>query len=243
MSRRVFEIFLSSTARGLAPHRAKVREMVERLHQASICMETFGAKPTRPLATCREEVLKADALVVIVGHRYGWIPTAEEGGDNEKSITWWEVHWAFDGGKPVYAYLIDEKAPWNGEREQDRLVPAKSQKEADEVWRAVRNLQDFRTFLDANTTRELFTSADDLGGKVATSLANWLQDERLKIAAKNDDDSRGTEPQPGASPPPAWSGSPFPGLRAFTPADAPIFFGRRRETDFLVAKLCDSSAR
>lgn len=28
------------------------------------------------------------------------------------------------------------------------------------------------------------------------------------------------------SPLPLWQGSPFPGLRAFTPADAPIFFGR-----------------
>lgn len=34
-----------------------------------------------------------------------------------------------------------------------------------------------------------------------------------------------------------WQGSPFPGLRAFTPADAPIFFGRGRETDDLVGRL------
>jgi formylglycine-generating enzyme required for sulfatase activity len=34
-----------------------------------------------------------------------------------------------------------------------------------------------------------------------------------------------------------WQGSPFPGLRAFTPEDAPIFFGRGRETDALVQRL------
>ncbi|MBZ0320263.1 MAG: ATP-binding protein [Anaerolineae bacterium] len=34
-----------------------------------------------------------------------------------------------------------------------------------------------------------------------------------------------------------WPGSPFPGLRAFTPADAPIFFGRGRETDALLQKV------
>lgn len=33
--------------------------------------------------------------------------------------------------------------------------------------------------------------------------------------------------------PPLWVGSPFPGLRAFTPADAPIYFGRGRESDEL----------
>src|SRR5262249_43462706 len=31
-----------------------------------------------------------------------------------------------------------------------------------------------------------------------------------------------------------WVGSPFPGLRSFSEADAPIFFGRGRETDELV---------
>lgn len=40
--------------------------------------------------------------------------------------------------------------------------------------------------------------------------------------------------------PPLWEGSPFPGLRAFTPEDAPIFFGRGRETDALIRKVADT---
>ncbi|NLF78373.1 MAG: SUMF1/EgtB/PvdO family nonheme iron enzyme [Chloroflexi bacterium] len=40
--------------------------------------------------------------------------------------------------------------------------------------------------------------------------------------------------------PERWHGSPFPGLRAFGPDDAPIFFGRGRETDALVEKVRDS---
>ena len=34
-----------------------------------------------------------------------------------------------------------------------------------------------------------------------------------------------------------WPGSPFPGLRAFTDKDAPIFFGRGRETDDVADRL------
>jgi Domain of unknown function (DUF4062) len=34
-----------------------------------------------------------------------------------------------------------------------------------------------------------------------------------------------------------WPGSPFPGLRAFTDKDAPIFFGRGRETDDLTDRI------
>jgi formylglycine-generating enzyme required for sulfatase activity len=44
-------------------------------------------------------------------------------------------------------------------------------------------------------------------------------------------------------PPERWKGSPFPGLRAFMPDDAPIFFGRGRETDSLIARLADPACR
>ncbi len=37
-----------------------------------------------------------------------------------------------------------------------------------------------------------------------------------------------------------WQGSPFPGLRAFTPADEPIYFGRGRKTDALIKKVAES---
>jgi hypothetical protein len=45
------------------------------------------------------------------------------------------------------------------------------------------------------------------------------------------------------SPLPLWQGSPFPGLRAFTPADAPIFFGRGGFTDALIRRLADPATR
>jgi formylglycine-generating enzyme required for sulfatase activity len=50
----------------------------------------------------------------------------------------------------------------------------------------------------------------------------------------------GCEPQSSQA---LWPGSPFPGLRAFTPDDAPIFFGRGRETDALVRFLCAPAKR
>ncbi len=36
-----------------------------------------------------------------------------------------------------------------------------------------------------------------------------------------------------------WEGSPFPGLRPFTPADEDIFFGRERETDAVIKRLTE----
>jgi hypothetical protein len=182
MPREVFDIFLSSTSKDLQACRAKVTEMIDRMRQTTVRMETFGAKPAKPLAACRDEVQNCDALIVIVGHRYGWIPSKKDGGDGERSITWWEVKWALDKGKPVYAFLVDPDATWVGEREQDRLTSATTDQAAHEVWHAVRKLQDFRAFLDADTTRELFLSADDLAAKVATSLHDWLLEQAVKAA-------------------------------------------------------------
>lgn len=239
VSRTVLDIFLSSTSTDLEPYRAKVREEVERLGQASVCIETFGARPARPLTVCKAEVERSDALIVIVGHRYGWVPSAQDGGDGEKSITWWEVTWALAHQKPVYAFLVDPKMPWPGDRESDRLGEPGA--DASEVQRAVRALQKFRASLESLQTRELFGSPDDLGGKVATSLHTWLVDERVKLLGRTS--SPHVEHAPSTQPRPTWTGSPFPGLRAFTPDDAPIFFGRDRETDALVRKLCDSTCR
>ena len=182
MPRAVSDVFLSSTSADLQACRAKVSEMIARMRQTTIRMETFGAKPAKPLAACRDEVQKCDALIVIVGHRYGWVPSEKDGGDGVRSITWWEVKWALDAGKPVYAFLIDPKATWIGEREQDQLTTATTERRIVEIGRAVRHLGEFRTFLDDHTTRELFSSADDLAGKVATSLHDWLLEQAVAAA-------------------------------------------------------------
>jgi WD40 repeat protein len=42
---------------------------------------------------------------------------------------------------------------------------------------------------------------------------------------------------------PLWQGSPFPGLRAFTPADEPIYFGRGAETDALIKGLSETDTQ
>ena len=42
---------------------------------------------------------------------------------------------------------------------------------------------------------------------------------------------------------PSWQGSPYPGLEAFTPEQAPIYFGRGREIDQLLQQFADPKVR
>ena len=251
MPETVFRILLSSTFSDLEHHRARVREMIDRLQQASVAMETFGAQPSSPLETCRSQVERCDALIVIVGHRCGWIPEAgEHGADGAKSITRLEVEWALEAGKPVYAYLVDPNAQWHAGKETDRLTQALSEKDplrktqaVEDVTKAVESLEDFKQFLNSKVTRELFTSEDNLAGKAATSLANWIREQQAKTVVRTDGRGEPPSARDAAVAPRSWPGSPFPGLRAFTPADAPIFFGRKRETEWLLSELCNSDRR
>jgi hypothetical protein len=57
------------------------------------------------------------------------------------------------------------------------------------------------------------------------------------LAAEPDAEEREAMAQP------HWVGSPFPGLRSFRLEDAPIFFGRERETDHVLALLAAPGCR
>lgn len=160
MSRQPWSrIFLSSTAADLTEHRARIAEAIERLGQQTIRMETFGARPGTPLEQCRHLAAASDALVVCVGYRYGSVPGLDEGGDAKKSITWWEVEAALAAGKPVFAFLVDAKA--------HRRAPTHESADG-------QALERFREFLERSTTRELFTTPEDLAMKVTASLSRWL---------------------------------------------------------------------
>ena len=200
MPRAVFDIFLSSTSKDLKPYRDKVAEMVERMRQTTIRMERFGAKPSKPLATCKEEVLACDALIVILGHRYGWVPSVAEGGDGERSITWWEVTWALEVGKPVYAFDVDPAAAWAQDREQDQLLGATTDAQAVAIGRAVRRLRAFRDYVGQQTTRELYSSPDDLGSKVVGSLHVWLLEQAVAAAHAEHAQAGGKDLLAGAAP-------------------------------------------
>src|SRR5215470_2087785 len=109
---RVLRIFLSSTALDMASCRDRVRDVILQLQQLPVGMETFTALPTTPAADCQAKAAESDVVVVLVAHRYGYVPSVDLGGDGKHSITWLEVLAAREAGKPVYVFLIDPKAFW-----------------------------------------------------------------------------------------------------------------------------------
>lgn len=175
------------------------------------------------MAECERLAADCDVLVCIVAHRYGFEPEPGRG-----SMTRREVDAARAAGKPVYAWIVDDAHPWTAVKEQDRLVQPDILADAaqrDAVITALQGLQAFKAWLRKEVTVESFTTPNDLGRKIATTLAQVAAQGRAAASA----------PGQAAPPPP-----PRPELRtvhALQPA--PHFSGRTALVDSLSAWVDD----
>ena len=74
----------------------------------------FWTPTGRPsVKECMEQVERGQILVVLVAFRYGWVPSREEGGDGESSITRMEVERARAAGLEVIPFLVEDNAHWS----------------------------------------------------------------------------------------------------------------------------------
>ncbi|HXI39443.1 MAG TPA: DUF4062 domain-containing protein, partial [Bryobacteraceae bacterium] len=176
-TRPVLRIFISSTAVDLREYRDKVRDAVLRLENLPIAIETFSAQSGQPASECMRMAAEADAVVCIVAHRYGYVPPPDFGGDGERSITWLEVRAAIRAAKPVFAFLVDPKAPWTEAKEQDRLV-SEPPENAPRIFEAVQKLKEFKAYLETVGVRNTFAGPDELAKHVAITLANFGERRR-----------------------------------------------------------------
>jgi hypothetical protein len=175
------KVFISSTSEDLKPYRDAAHHAAVGAGCLPIQMEYFPASGQHaPLEACMQKVAEADVVVLIVAHRYGWVPEDQEG-DDHKSITWLECEQAKRDKNEVLAFLIDEEHPWDSElKEQYRIAAAVSEGTATpefltEVQRNVKRLADFKQWIDSTGVRAKFTTPEDLGWKVAEALREWKQ--------------------------------------------------------------------
>jgi hypothetical protein len=151
-------VFISSTSEDLQPYRAAARDAALRAGFRPDMIDYFGAGgKAPPLSKCLAKLTASDVVVVLVAHRYGWKPS-EPPGDGSKSVTWLECEHAVNEGKELLAFLVDENHPW----------PPR-QMQFDEP-----RLAEFRQWLADRRIRELFTTPEDLRGKVGSALHKWL---------------------------------------------------------------------
>ena len=160
------KIFLSSTAEDLDAYRNVAEETILQLTQQIVAMEYFGALPGTPVEECERLARESDVLVCIVAHRYG------------SGITRLEVEAAHKANKDVLVWIVADDYSWSGNKETDTLADPNvfsNAAKTENVRRAVEALSNFKAWLRKTFTTSTFTTADDLGRKIAVALTNYVK--------------------------------------------------------------------
>ena len=166
---KAYRIFVSYTAEDLAAHADVVLSVLRKLQVIAVDHRDSGATGEPSVEWCMREIDKAHVVIVLLAHRYGWIPTADDGGDGEASITRLEVARARAEGKIILPYLVDEFTPWPPSRIEALQNPA-----------ILPQLNAFRTEL-TRSVAAFFTGPESLDGPVSRDVPRAL--ERLTLSA------------------------------------------------------------
>jgi formylglycine-generating enzyme required for sulfatase activity len=162
-------IFVSSTKHDLEEYREVAERAIRLQGQVPERFECdWSARSGKLVAECEKAVEAADAMVLIVAHCYGTVPSAERGGREGKSVTWLEYEKARKSEIPIFVFLVDESYGWSGPRETDRIRTESKNRAA--VMEAVDRLDEFREILKSNHTPVFFTTPEDLSEKVSAAV-------------------------------------------------------------------------
>src|SRR5579871_2239477 len=187
-------VFISSTSEDLREHREQAAKAARASGFSPRMMEYFPASGSKPsLGACLDMVEEAEVVVVLVAHRYGWVP--EDASNSEgKSITWLECSHAWTRGKEVLAFLVDPEFEWPDRlREEYRLIGGRklAAREFDqlreEVQRNEERLAEFKKQLNGYF-RSQFTDAASVRPLVSEALAQWRLKHHSAAAAARDPD-------------------------------------------------------
>jgi hypothetical protein len=145
-------VFISSTFEDLAEYRNSVCEAVVRAGAEPITVLNLEAGTPAPV-TVTDRIDRADAVVFIVGHRYGTTETT-----SRKSWMEYEYEIAKARAKPLLVFLADDAAPW-----PPKFVDTDRTK-----------IQQFRTRLASDVVVRFFSGPDDLRFAVHDALAHFV---------------------------------------------------------------------
>jgi formylglycine-generating enzyme required for sulfatase activity len=168
-------VFISSTSEDLKEYREQAARAAAASGFSPRMMECFPATGHAPsLPVCLKMVAEAEVVVVLVAHRYGWVPEDPSNPD-AKSITWLECDHAWNvTKKEVLAFLVDPVHPWPAESKEDyRLVTERKKLGIlEEVERNEKKLAEFKNEL-SRYVRATFTDPASLRPLVSEALAAW----------------------------------------------------------------------
>ncbi len=204
--------------------------------------------PQEAISKHRPKPSKCDIVIVIFWSRLGTplpMDYTKNNGEPYRSGTEWEYLDAFtaaqQSGRPeVLLYRRTEQRQFDPDDDDfDENV---------RQWRLVKTFFDELRNPDGSIRSGVneYDTPDAFEKKLSGHLREIIQPLLAEYEANTQpaatlDEQAPDEPGEAQKKPALWQGSPFPGLRAFGEGDAPIYFGRGRETDGLIGRLANTA--
>lgn len=155
------KVYVSSTYQDLIEHRVAVDRTLRRMGHDVIGMEQYVAEGTKPVMRCQADVRAADAYVIVVAWRFGYVPgRGATPTPDLRSITEIELDEAQVSGKPVLAFLLDPEAPWPPNRVDAMGAPGGGE-----------DVSRLRARLGTDYLAGIFRTPDDLASQVAAAVS------------------------------------------------------------------------
>jgi SAM-dependent methyltransferase len=145
------KVFVSSTYSDLATYRGRVLDVLTRCETIYHGMEFFGSADRPALDHCLSEIDRCDAVICILGTRYGSRPSG-----SNISYTEHEINHAMAVGKPIFPFVIHDDQP----------VPCRHF----DVGQDAEALSALKQRLGSHFMPAYFTTPEDLALKIAQSL-------------------------------------------------------------------------
>lgn len=181
------QVFVSSTYIDNLDRRETVEDAIIRSKMLPAGMERFAASHQPAVDECLRHVRESELFVLIVAHRYGWMPPG-----SNRSITELEYDEAKRHGKPCFVFLVDETVAVDMTKDLDA---------GPDKWDKQKKLEEFRAKVSADQMPARFTDAT-LGVIVMQTLQEWASarataDSEGRTTAKQKRASRPKQPPRG----------------------------------------------
>ncbi|WP_162801229.1 DUF4062 domain-containing protein [Azospirillum brasilense] len=186
-------VFISSTMEDLANERQAVVEQVRGLGLEPVNAEGLLPNGETSWNLLADEIRTSHVFILILGDRYGWIPTTGYGAGQNKGVTHLEVDLARSLNIPILPFF--KKLKYGSDASSDDAV----------------RRDHFRTEIgdwSKGIFRAEFDWAIDLGQKVRTALLDVFQDTYLKQLVRKLEAGRSTITEPTSQPPLGFGSGP-----------------------------------
>lgn len=159
------KVFVSSTYEDMKEYRSAADTALRSTGKLAVVMEDFAANPEPPIEVCRQKVKECDALVLILGFKYG--STIPDG----RSYSELEYDTAVKAGMPVFVYMLDDgtRVPANmvdTGNSRDKLDSFKDRLKAKHTVVFFNNAQDLQRDIERSVTQELTRISESSGPRI-----------------------------------------------------------------------------